>query len=202
MPNGQSPKIMKVNLFINFFNVVDYRTITSFIEILQRASQGFSFSQGTIKKEIVKINVLMSCPGGILEAGIVGYNFLRQFSIDVDIYNLHNIDSAGVVVFCGAKKRYSLPDTRFLIHDISRKYEGQQENGVIQQTIEVGLFSKDNMVSIIAEICGKKDEEIQEMILKREGLLNSQEAKSFGLIDDIEVKLPSPSKDDMILSVR
>lgn len=196
------PTIENVKLFINFFNVIDYKTITGFIETLQRALQGFIFNQGQLKKNIEEINILMSCPGGFLEPAIVAYNFLSQYPIKTNAYNLHNVDSAGVVLFCGVGKRYSLPDARFLIHDVSRKFEGNQEEGNIKQLLEMALFTKDNMFSILAKACDKKEEEIEQMILKRKGDFDSQKAKEFGLIDGIEIKIPSPSEKDIILSIR
>lgn len=82
-------------------------------------------------------------------------------------------------------KRYSLPNSRIMIHQPSGGAQGQSTDIQIQAQ-EIQRL-KDTLNQIMAENCGKKAEEL-EVDTERDNFMSAQEAVEYGLIDKILTK--------------
>ncbi len=62
--------------------------------------------------------LLLSSPGGDVNAGVTLYNFLKSLPIEVITHNMGSIDSIATVVFLGGKTRYGCPHSTFMFHGV------------------------------------------------------------------------------------
>src|SRR3989338_6946961 len=71
---------------------------------------------------IKKFYIMISSPGGYVDPGLTAYNFLKGLPIEVITTNFGSVDSISTIIFCAGAKRYSVPNSRFIIHDIRNNY--------------------------------------------------------------------------------
>jgi hypothetical protein len=90
----------------------------SFAGGLDQAATGRLFNAYSIasQKQVPEIHLLFQTTGGNVSEGVVLYNFIRNFPIPTSIYNGGGVNSAGVILFCGAQHRYASAHATFLIH--------------------------------------------------------------------------------------
>ena len=139
-----------------------------------------------VKDGYSRLHIMLNSPGGSVAHGLVLYNVLRSLSIDVYTYNIGSVDSIGVVIFCSGDKRYSVPNTRFLIHPVQLNFNAPQsfdEHKLNELRKSLQIDQKD-IIGVIAQTTGKSVDDIAKKIHDW-ATFNSQEAKQYGLIDDI-----------------
>ena len=133
------------------------------------------------------INLYINSPGGSVTAGLAIYDTM-QF-IKPDIYTVcigQAASMAAVLMSAGAKgKRFALPYSRFLLHQLTAGVQGQAADIDIQarEIIRIGY--------IIDEILVKHTGQPIEVIRHdsdRDFYMSAQEAKDYGLIDEIFVR--------------
>ena len=133
------------------------------------------------------INLYINSPGGSVTAGLAIYDTM-QF-IKPDIYTVcigQAASMAAVLMSAGAKgKRFALPYSRFLLHQLTAGVQGQAADIDIQakEIIRIGY--------IIDEILVKHTGQPIEVIRHdsdRDFYMSAQEAKDYGLIDDIFIR--------------
>jgi ATP-dependent protease ClpP protease subunit len=87
----------------------------------------------TVNEQIQKgnkdITLLIASPGGDTTAAFAAYNVLRNVPAEITTFNIGNVDSAAMLLYCAGKKRYSMPATRFLIHGNSFNSSSQHATG-------------------------------------------------------------------------
>jgi len=66
--------------------------------------------------------ILVSSPGGSVFHGLSAYNYLKGLPAEITTHNFGSVDSIGVVLYCGGKKRLSVPQARFLLHGVSANF--------------------------------------------------------------------------------
>lgn len=152
----------------------------------QSAQALFKVIQEQLSKGMEKLNLLISSPGGNVDSGIAIYNFLRGLPIEVVTHNYGSCDSIAALVFCAGKKRYTVSNSRFLIHGIGLTVQNQRFNETnLRETLDSLKNQRETISKIIAKECEKKVEDVEEDMLK--GIvLNPEEAIEYGLA--IEIK--------------
>lgn len=85
----------------------------------QSARALFNVIQSCLKEDIKKLKLLISSPGGQVDAGISIYNFLKGLPIEITTHNYGSCDSIAAIIFCAGKNRYTVKNSRFLIHGIT-----------------------------------------------------------------------------------
>jgi len=130
------------------------------------------------------INLYINSPGGSVTAGLAVYDTMQFIKPDVYTVCIGQAASmAAVLMSAGAKgKRYALPYSRFLLHQLTAGVQGQAADIDIQakEIIRIG--------HIIDEILVKHTGQPIEVIRRdsdRDFYMSAQEAKEYGLIDDI-----------------
>ena len=133
------------------------------------------------KKEI---SFYINSPGGIVWSGLAIYDTMQYISPKIMTICIGQAASAGsLLLTAGAEgMRFSLPNSRIMVHQPSGGYQGQVTDIEIQ-TNEIKK-TKERLNEIYAKHTGKKINEIS-TIMERDKYFSPKEAISFGLIDKI-----------------
>lgn len=135
------------------------------------------------------ICVYINSPGGSVTAGMAIYDTMNYIKCDVTTICIGMAASmAAFLLSSGTKgKRYALKNSEIMIHQPLGGAQGQASDIKIQA--EHILKIKKRLNSILADNCGRSYEEL-EVATDRDNYLSAEEAKSYGLIDEIFVKRP------------
>ena len=130
------------------------------------------------------INFYVNSPGGIVTAGMAVYDTMQYIKPDIATVCIGQAASMGAVLLtAGAKgKRYSLPNSRILIHQPMGGFQGQASDIEIQAK-EI-LRMKDTLNEILVIHTGKDLDQIQ-IDTDRDFFMTGKEAKEYGLIDHV-----------------
>jgi ATP-dependent protease ClpP protease subunit len=71
-----------------------------------------------------KLNILLSTPGGTVIHGKGIYNFLMALPLEIDIYNIGQVDSIGGIMYLAGDNRYATSNSSFLIHAVALQIQG------------------------------------------------------------------------------
>jgi ATP-dependent Clp protease protease subunit len=139
------------------------------------------------------INIYINSPGGTVSAGLAVYDTMQFVRPDVATYCVGMAASMGAVLLCGGTrgKRYSLPNSRVLIHQplISGVLTGPAtELDIEAQEI---LRLRKRLYEILADHTGQ-DVETIERDCDRNKWLNAEEAVAYGCVDQIFERMPEP----------
>jgi ATP-dependent Clp protease protease subunit len=130
------------------------------------------------------INFYVNSPGGVVTAGMAVYDTMQYVKPDIATVCIGQAASMGAVLLtAGAKgKRYSLPNSRILIHQPMGGFQGQASDIEIQAK-EI-LRMKDTLNEILVIHTGKNLDQIQ-LDTDRDFFMTGKEAKEYGLIDHV-----------------
>ena len=130
------------------------------------------------------IHVYINSPGGSVTAGLAIYDTIQFLKPDVATYCIGQAASMGAVLLCaGTKgKRYSLPNSRVMIHQPWGGAQGTASDISIQAKEILGLKARLN--KILAHHSGQTVERI-EKDTERDFFMSAEETKAYGLIDDV-----------------
>ena len=133
------------------------------------------------KKEI---SFYINSPGGIVWSGLAIYDTMQYISSKIMTICIGQAASAGSLLLTAGEKgmRFSLPNSRIMVHQPSGVYQGQVTDIEIQ-TNEI-IKTKKRLNEIYANHTGKKLIEIAE-IMERDKYFSPNEAIKFGLIDKV-----------------
>ena len=136
------------------------------------------------KKEIY---FYINSPGGLVTAGLGVYDTIQYIKPDVSTFCIGQASSMGsFLLAAGAKgKRFSLPNSRIMVHQPSAGFQGQATDIEIHAN-EI-LFLKKRLNEIYANHTGRTVDEIKKA-LERDKFMNPKDAKEFGLIDKVVEK--------------
>lgn len=130
------------------------------------------------------INFYVNSPGGVVTAGMAVYDTMQYIKPDIATVCIGQAASMGAVLLtAGTKgKRYSLPNSRILIHQPMGGFQGQASDIEIQAK-EI-LRMKDTLNKILVKHTGKDLDQIQ-LDTDRDFFMTGQEAKEYGIIDHV-----------------
>lgn len=130
------------------------------------------------------INFYINSPGGLVTAGLAVYDTMQYIKPDIATVCVGQAASMGALLLtAGTKgKRYSLPNSRILIHQPMGGFQGQASDIAIQAK-EI-LRMKETLNKILAFHTGKELEQIQ-VDTDRDFFMAGDEAKEYGLIDHV-----------------
>jgi len=131
----------------------------------------------------------INSPGGVVTSGLAMYDTRQYIRCDVATLCIGQAASMGsLLLTAGAKgKRFSLPNSRIMIHQPSGGFQGQATDIEIHAREILSLRSRLN--SMYAKHTGKPIEEI-EQAMERDKFMPAEEAKEFGLIDEVVQERP------------
>jgi ATP-dependent Clp protease protease subunit len=144
------------------------------------------------KKEI---HFYINSPGGSVTATMAVYDTMQVLTSPVATYCVGLAASGAAVLLAGGTKgkRFALPRSKIMIHQPYGQVGGQVSDIEIQA--EEILRTRDALNQILAHHTGQPIERIRKDT-DRDRYLNAQEAKEYGLVDDILEKPPSAGPDD------
>jgi len=130
------------------------------------------------------INIYINSPGGVVSAGLAIYDTMQYVSCDVVTTCVGMAASMGAVLLAGgaAGKRNLLPNARVMIHQPLGGVQGQASD--IEIEAQEILRIKKLLADILAKHSGKDQEQVMEDS-DRNKWLTSEEAKDYGLVDNI-----------------
>jgi len=137
----------------------------------------------------------INSPGGIVTAGLAIYDTMRYIRPDVSTVCIGQAASMGSLLLCsGAKgKRYSLPNTRIMMHQPSGGAQGQATDIEIQAREILSLRQRLNQIYM--DNTGQKQSVIEEAV-ERDRFMSPEEALDFGILDEVVASRPIPDDDD------
>jgi len=130
------------------------------------------------------ITIYISSPGGHVESGDVIYDMIKFIKPDVRVVGTGWVASAATNIYLAAKKenRYSLPNTRYLVHQPSGGSRGDATDIAIQAQ-EI-LKTKARINKIIAEETGRPLEQVEEDT-DRDYWMSVEEAIEYGIVSKV-----------------
>ena len=136
------------------------------------------------KKEIY---LYINSPGGLVTAGLGIYDTMQYVKPDISTLCIGQAASMGsFLLAAGTKgKRFSLPNSRIMVHQPSAGFQGQATDIEIHANEVLSL--KKRLNQIYSKHTGKSEDEIK-IALERDNFMTSENAKEFGLIDQVVEK--------------
>ena len=136
------------------------------------------------KKEIY---LYINSPGGLVTAGLGIYDTMQYIKPDISTLCIGQAASMGsFLLAAGTKgKRFSLPNSRIMVHQPSAGFQGQATDIEIHANEVLSL--KKRLNEIYSKHTGKSVDEIK-TALERDNFMTADTAKSFGLIDEVVEK--------------
>lgn len=133
------------------------------------------------------INLYINSPGGVITAGMAIYDTMQYIHADVSTICIGMAASMGAFLLSGGAKgkRFALPNAEVMIHQPSGGARGQATE--IRIHAENILKTKRKLNEILAANTGKSVEEI-ERDTERDHFMSAEEAKAYGLIDEVITK--------------
>ena len=130
------------------------------------------------------IQLYINSPGGMVTAGLAIYDTMQSIKCDVSTICIGLAASMGAFLLAGGAKgkRFALPNAEIMIHQPSGGAKGQATE--IEIAAENILKTKKKLNEILAANTGKPYETVCEDT-ERDHYLSAEEAKEYGLIDDI-----------------
>lgn len=138
------------------------------------------------KKEIA---MYINSPGGLVTSGLAIYDTMQYIRPAIQTLCVGQAASAASLLLCaGAKgQRYSLPNSRILVHQPSASYRGQATE-IARHAQEI-VKLKRRLNEIYAKHTGQAVEAV-EKVLDRDTYMNPEEARAFGLLDEVYSRRP------------
>lgn len=132
------------------------------------------------------IQLYINSPGGSVTAGMAIYDTMQYIKCDVSTVCIGMAASMGAFLLAGGKKgkRFALPNAEIMIHQPSGGAQGQATE--IQIAAEHILRTKQKLNEILAANTGQALETIK-ADTERDNFMSADEAKAYGLIDEILV---------------
>ncbi len=133
------------------------------------------------------IFLYINSPGGSVTAGLAIFDTMNYIKPDVSTVCLGMAASMGAFLLAaGAKgKRFALPNSEIMIHQPMGGAQGQVTDVAIHA--EYLLKTKESLNRILAERTGQSIEKIKQDT-ERDNFMTAEEAKAYGIIDDVMVK--------------
>ena len=136
------------------------------------------------KKEI---SFYINSPGGLVTSGLGIYDTMQYIKPPVSTLCIGQASSMGSFLLASGEKgkRFSLPNSRIMVHQPSAGYQGQATDIEIHAKEIMAL--KDRLNKIYSKHTKKNESEIKKA-LERDNFMSPTEAKAFGLIDEVVEK--------------
>ena len=137
------------------------------------------------------ISMYINSPGGIVTSGLAIYDTMEYIRPDVSTVCMGQAASMGSLLLTAgaAGKRFSLPNARIMTHQPSGGFQGQATDIEIHAKEILDLRQRLN--GIYEKHSGKTIKQI-EKIMDRDTFMTAEDAKDFGLIDQVVEKRPVP----------
>ena len=130
------------------------------------------------------INLYINSPGGLVTAGLGIYDTMQYIKPDISTLCIGQAASMGSFLLAAGKKgkRFSLPNSRIMVHQPSAGFQGQATD--IEIHAKEVLALKQRLNEIYSKHTGKSVDDVKKA-LERDNFMTPEVAKDFGLIDAV-----------------
>ena len=144
------------------------------------------------KKEI---SLYINSPGGVVTSGLAMYDTMQYIRPEIATVCVGLAASAGSLLLTAGRKgkRYSLPNSNIMIHQPSGGYQGQAAD--IEIHAREILKTRDRLNKIYVKHTGQELSKI-ETAMDRDRFMTPEEAKDFGMIDEVVSERPRAGDDE------
>ena len=138
------------------------------------------------KKEI---HMYINSPGGLVTAGLAIYDTMQYVRPAVQTFCIGQAASMGSLLLCAGQKgnRFALPNARIMVHQPSASFYGQAAD-IARHALDIVKLKK-RLTEVYAKHTGQPVEAIEKM-LDRDTYMTAEEAKTFGILDQVMVRRP------------
>src|SRR5271154_7322763 len=142
-----------------------------------------------------EISFYINSPGGIVTSGLAIYDTMQYVKAPVSTVCIGQAASMGSLLLCAGEKgkRYSLPNSRIMIHQPSGGAQGQATDIEIQAREILKLRQRLN--EIYVHHTHQTFDKVS-LAVERDNFMSAEEAKAFGLIDEVVFKRPDGAQDE------
>jgi len=140
------------------------------------------------------ISFYINSPGGVVSAGLAIYDTMQYIRSPVSTVCIGQAASMGSLLLCAGAtgKRYALPNARVMVHQPSGGAQGQATDIEIQAREILSLRKRLN--EIYVHHTGQPIEAIERR-LERDSYMSAEEAKEFGIVDEVVQNRPTATDD-------
>ena len=164
--------------YIHFLNNINEGSMKGLVE----AVHAFE-----VNKDISKIYIIMSSPGGALYPAIHCYNFLRSLTTELVTHNIGFVESAANAVFLAGDTRYCSKISRYMFHDLVVGTQGDRHDMSALKTLVANAdIDVSRLASIVEDRSRLTHEECMELHSPIETYLSPQEALEKGIVHEIK----------------
>jgi ATP-dependent Clp protease protease subunit len=137
----------------------------------------------------------INSPGGVVTSGMAMYDAMQFIRPPVSTLCTGQAASMGSLLLTAGEKdmRFALPNARIMLHQPSGGFKGQASD--IERHAEDIIKTKRRLNEIYVRHTGQEYEKI-EVTLDRDYFMNAEEAKAFGIVDDVIEKRNVPEDGD------
>ncbi len=144
------------------------------------------------------IHLYINSPGGSVTAGLAIYDTMQFMTCDVNTYCIGMAASMGAVLLAAGTrgKRFALPNSDIMIHQVSGGARGTASD--VERTVEFMFKLKKRLIRILSDHTGKSEEQVK-TDSDRDYYMSAQEAKEYGLVDEVvksRKEVPGPVKSE------
>ena len=135
----------------------------------------------------------INSPGGVVTSGMAIFDTMNYIRCDVSTLCIGQAASMGSLLLCAGQKgkRFALPNARIMIHQPSGGFQGQATDIEIHAREILNLKARLN--NIYVEKTGQSLETV-EQAMERDNFMSAEDAKKFGLIDEVVSERPKSSE--------
>jgi ATP-dependent Clp protease protease subunit len=185
------PNMVQIN-YGGFSNMANKPVVIKFVGPVIEATTNALMTaiEQKMAKGATDFIILISSPGGSVFHGLTAYNYLKGLPVNITTHNFGSADSIGIVLFCGGKRRLSVPQARFLLHGITTTFQQNVnlEEPQLEERLKGLKIDLENVSKVISVNSGKNVDDVITAMLNRT-TLNPEEAKSWGLVHEIKSEL-------------
>lgn len=136
-----------------------------------------------------EISMYINSPGGVVTAGMAIYDTMQYIRCPVSTMCVGMAASMGSLLLTAgeAGQRYAMPNARIMVHQPSGGFRGQASD--IERHAKDIIETKRRLNEVYVNHTGRKYDEI-EAALDRDNFMSAEQAKEFGLIDNVIQKRP------------
>jgi ATP-dependent Clp protease protease subunit len=134
-----------------------------------------------------QISMYINSPGGVVTAGLAIYDTMQFIKPKVETICVGQAASMGSLLLCAGESssRYALPNARIMVHQPSGGFQGQASD-IVRHAEDI-MKVKRRLNEIYVKHTGR-DYETIEKTLDRDHFMSAEEAKEFGIVDNVIVK--------------
>ncbi len=175
----------------------DQMSVITIVGEINTQSVGMLLSvvNSQVRMGVKKIRIVIASGGGDPSAGFSAYNYLRGLKdVEISTFNMGNVDSAAVLLFCAGQNRYSVPGARFVLHGNSLTTSGptMMDASMLQGNFEIIKNLNQMVVQVLSSTVNKDKKTDIENAIHGQTILSAEDAVKWGLVKEIRSNFMEP----------